>query len=151
MSFKALITVIMLLVLSLSGCARRVPVAELEDRGADVGAVVTLENGDTFRCRVLSLSRDELLVEIYYPIGGDVELRGSGADLRVVVGGERVLGEITSIERDGISRTALVRRTIPVDDVSHATFHRSGSEASLGPILSLFVGPVVGALLALAI
>ncbi|MFH1502103.1 MAG: hypothetical protein ABIG03_03555 [Candidatus Eisenbacteria bacterium] len=137
--------------LLLAGCARRVPVAELEARDASVGAVVRLTSGEALSCRLLSLSTDALEVEVYYPVGGDVELWGTGEDRRVVSGGEQVAGDLVSVERDGVSRTAVVRRMVAVSEVTTATFHRSGSEASLGPILSLLVGPVIGALLALSI
>lgn len=133
-----------------SGCARRVSVADLEGGGAEVGAVVTLTSGETVRCRLLSLSGEEMLVEVYYPLRGNVELRGSGPYRTVAMDGEPVRGELTTVERDGTQRTARVRRTILLNEIANATFHRSGSEASLGPILSAVTGPVLGALLALA-
>jgi hypothetical protein len=136
----------------LSGCARRVPVSELESAGAQVGVAVTLTGGDELECRLLSLSSDDMLVDVYYRIGGEVQLRGTGSGRRVVSKGEEVPGELAAVVQESPGRrTAIVRRTIDLDEVSRATFHRSGSEASLGPVLSLFVGPIVGALLALLI
>ena len=135
-----------------AGCARRVPVADLGDAGAHVGVVVVLESGESFSARLLSLSPDGMELETYHPIGGAVTLQGAGSDLRVERRGRQMPGELVSLERgEGGGRTAIVRRTVSLDDVSSVTFHRSGSEVSLGPVLSLFIGPLVGVLLALAI
>ncbi len=134
-----------------AGCARRVPMGDLEAGGAQVGAVVVMGDGETFRCRVLSLSRETAIVEAYYVVGGDVALRGSGDERYIAVDGRRVPGEIVEIRLDEATRTVTLRRSLNVADIDTATFHRSGSEASLGPILSALVGPVVGALLALLI
>jgi hypothetical protein len=147
----ALLTIAAAAILT-TGCARRVPVAALEDGGAHVGVVVVLASGESINARLLSFSPEGMELETYHPIGGAVTLQGTGSDARLERRGKRIPGELVSVERgDGNSRTAIVRRTVPLDDVSSATFHRSGSEASLGPVLSLFIGPVVGALLALAI
>ncbi len=134
-----------------TGCARRVPVEELDAAGARVGATVVMKDGQALRCRVLSLSRQRMVVDAYYTIGGETDLRGVGGDQYVYVGGERVDGDVMSVERSDGERTAVVRRSLSPSDVDAVTFHRSGSEASLGPVLSALVGPLVGALLALLI
>jgi hypothetical protein len=148
---RLLIVALALLAALTAGCAKRVAAEELDAGGARVGAVVALASGETVRCRVLSLSRDTALVEVYYTIGGRTELRGTGDARYISVDGERVPGELVAVERDGADRTALVQRSVRLSDIRSATFHRSGSEASLGPILSTLIGPVVGALLALLI
>jgi hypothetical protein len=134
-----------------TGCARRVPGEDLDAEGARVGAIVVMKSGETLTCRLLSLTRDTAVVESYYPVGGDVDVRGTGEGSYLSVKGVRIEGEVVAVEREGIHRTAVVRRSLRLADVHTATFHRSGSEASLGPILSALVGPIVGALLALLI
>lgn len=124
---------------------------DLDTGGARIGAVIVLENGETLRCRLLSLSREEARVDVYYAVGGDIALRGAGETRSVLVRGEPVPGDVVAVEREGIDRTAVVRRSVAVADIKSATFHRSGSEASLGLILSTFVGPAIGAMLALII
>ena len=134
-----------------SGCARRTPVAELDAGGADIGVAVVLKSGEALRGRLLSMTEERMLLDARYPIRGEVRLAGAGERRRVESNGAVVPGDLVAIERDGTERTAVVRRAVEVTDVLSATFHRSGSEASLGPLLSTLVGPLVGALLGLAI
>jgi hypothetical protein len=133
------------------GCARRVSAEDLAGGGADVGISVTLKSGETLRGRLVSLSDDRMVVDAVYVDGGDVSITGSGDNVSVLVAGVPVQGELISSSRDGGERTAVVRRVIDPADVADATFHKSSSDASLGPTLSLIVGPAVGALLALLI
>ncbi len=133
------------------GCTKRVPVAQLGDEGADVGVAVTLTDGAEIKGRLLSLTEREMVVEIDYVVGGTIELRGSGERRRLLDHGAPVAGEVIAVERDAGGRVARVERVVPLDEVAKATFHRSRSEVSTGAILSLFVGPAIGAVLALAI
>ena len=134
-----------------AGCARHVAAPELGAAGADVGVVVRLESGDVMSGRLLSLQGDDVHAELEYRVGEDAELRGVGDRRRVVVDGRNVPGEIVAIERDGVTTVARVRRRLKLGEIDEMTFHRSGREASLGPVVSAVLGPVVGALLALAI
>jgi hypothetical protein len=134
-----------------SGCATRVAGEDIDAEGARVGAVIVLDGGETLRCRVLSLTPSEAVVDVYYIVGRGTELRGAGDERAVFVDGERVPGEFVAVEMDGVDRTALVRRTVALDAVATATFHRSGSEASLGPVLSALLGPIVGLIIGLLV
>jgi hypothetical protein len=86
------------------------------------------------------------------------ELGPAGAPVGVVlttVSGEELSGRLLSfgdgkmvvevVSADGAS----VQRTVSLGEVSRATFHRERNEAVFGPVVSFFLGPLVGALLAL--
>jgi hypothetical protein len=85
----------------------------------------------------------------------DLDAAGASVGIKLTTaGGEEVEGRLLSfgggkvvVEADGPDGTG-IRRTFDLDQVSRATFHRERSEAVLGPIASLFLGPVIGALLA---
>lgn len=142
---------LVVLALSLAGCARYVESSELDASGADVGVVVTLETGETAVGRLLSLEGDEVRVELTYRLGGGTDLRGLGDRRRVVVDGKDVPGEITAVGRDGATTVVSLRRSLRLQEIDEMTFHRSGREASLGPVVAAVLGPLIGALLALAI
>ena len=139
------------LALCAAGCARYVASSELGALGADVGVVIRLEGGESVRGKLLSLAGDEVHAELIYEVGEGVELRGLGDRRRVVVDGEDAPGEIVAIEREGVTSVVRVRRAIRLEEIDEMTFHRSGREASLGPVVSAILGPVIGALLALTI
>jgi hypothetical protein len=133
---------------ALGGCARHVPVADLADEGARVGVMVTFRDGRTVPGRLLSLEDGRLDAELRYTLAGGVELRGAGEELTLVVDGQDVAAEIVSVEREGGSRIAVARQVVDLSLVSRVTFHRNATESSLGPILSVIVGPIIGAALA---
>jgi hypothetical protein len=138
-------------ILAVTGCARQVPLAGLLAGGADVGVIVRTVEGEEIRGGLVSLTKREMVVVAVYVEGEGVEIKGVGGGRWVAVDGARVPGDLVGVERiDGV-RVARVERTLPVVDVDRATFHRSGQEVSLATILSLFLGPSVGGLLALAI
>jgi len=134
-----------------SGCAKRVDATDLAGGGADVGVTVTLKSGESLRGRLMALDGEEMTVEASYVLGGDASVSGAGEARRVEIGGSAVPGRLVSVRTVDESRVATVERGIDIGSVARATFHRSAGDASLGPVLSLIVGPAVGALLALAI
>jgi hypothetical protein len=138
-------------VLLATGCARHTQLSELSSGGADVGVAVTTRGGEELRGELESITAREVVVVVHYVHGGGVEIEGFGDDLRVIVDGERVPGEVIDVERLDGARVARVRRVLPAQEIDSATFHRSEQESSLAAILSLLLGPSVGALLALAI
>lgn len=137
--------------LLLPGCARYVESSELDSAGSSIGVILTLEDGETARGRVLSLDGDEITIEFKYRLGGGTDLRGLGDRRRVVVNGRDVPGEITAVDREGATTVVYLERRLRFRDIEEMTFHRSGREASLGPVVSAMLGPMIGALLALAI
>jgi hypothetical protein len=139
------------ILLCAAGCARHVPSSELDALGADVGVTIRLKDGHNVRGRLLSLDGDQVHTELIYRLGVETELRGLGDRRRVVVGGDDVPGEIVGVEREGITTLVRVRRYIRLEEIDEMTFHRSGREASLGPVVSAVLGPIIGALLALTI
>jgi len=151
MRVRESMALVMLLVAAagLSGCARRVPVAELARRGAEVGVRAELRSGERIEGRLASLSDETLVVDVVYRPGPDVEIVGSTDRLSVVSAGETVAGEIVSVEGRGRDRRVTLRRTIEAAQVARATFHRSAREATLAPVVSVLAGPLIGAALAL--
>lgn len=137
------------LALFLGGCARRVPVSELDARGADVGVRLVLESGGRVDGRLASLTPEAVVVDALYSEGAGVVFESTGERLRVIADGARVDGEVLSVEGRRPRRVATLRLTFAVADVREATFHQSAREARLGPIVSLLLGPLVGASLAL--
>ncbi len=133
-----------------SGCTRRVPIASLADAGGDVGVVMTLEDGENVRGRLVSFGDGRVVVESTYELGTRVELRGFGERKLLFIDGAEVEGEIVSVERSRGSTIVRLRRVFAASRVVRASFFRSGREASLAPVASLLVGPVVGGLLAFA-
>jgi hypothetical protein len=131
------------------GCARRVPAADLGAAGAEVGIRATMKSGETVAGRLLSMTGDLLVVEAIYEEAGGAEVVGRGSAARVVVDGGPVAGAVLGVEGARGARVARVERKLPVADVRSATFHRSGREASLGPLVGLMLGPLLGSLLGL--
>jgi hypothetical protein len=138
-------------VLAAAGCSRQVPLAGLSAGGADVGVIVRTADGEEIRGRLLSLTEREMVVVASYVEGGGVEVKGVGDNRWVALHGERVRGDFLGVETVDGQRVARVRRTLGVEEIGRATFHRSRREMSLATILSLLLGPSVGGLLALAI
>lgn len=135
--------------LLLTGCARRVPAGDLASAGADVGVRLRLRPEREIEGRLVSLTKDTIVLDVEYAESEGVELAGAGERLRVIARGEPVDGEILSVEGRGSGRRATVRMSFPTGDVAEATFHRSSREATLGPVVSALLGPLVGASLAL--
>ena len=138
-------------VLCLFGCARYVPAAELDASGAEVGVVVRFSGGAAVSGQLLALDGDKARVELIYVLGGETDLRGTGDRRRLIVDGGDVPGEVVAVEREGIRTVVRLHRSVRLDEMEEMTFHRSGREASLGPLVSAVLGPAIGALLALSI
>ncbi|MBD3347811.1 MAG: hypothetical protein GF400_01290 [Candidatus Eisenbacteria bacterium] len=151
MIHRAPLLLLVVLAVCCAGCARSVPMAALDAGGADVGVAVRLRSGEVLRGRLISLTDDELLLDTHHRLGVDVRLEGSAEARRVEVRGEAVPGDFVGVESGDTGRIAVVRRALDADEVARASFYRPAGEASLGPILSTFIGPGIGLLLALAI
>ena len=132
------------------GCARRVPLSDLSSGGAVVGVVARTAGGEEIRGELLAVTERDMFVLASYTEGGGVDIEGFGDGRRVIVDGERVDGEVVRVDRLEGARVARVRRTLAIQGIERATFHRSGEEVSLASLLSLLLGPSIGGLLALA-
>lgn len=135
-----------LALIGFGGCARRVSVGELEDSGATVWTRVVTVEGEVLTGRLLSLGASAVDIELRYPIEGDVRVRTRAGNSELLAGTEVVQGELTDVIREDDGRVALVRRSLRVADVESATFHESRGEQSLRSIISLLLGPTIGAL-----
>jgi hypothetical protein len=131
------------------GCARHVSLRDVGSTTSEIGVRLTTRDAEDLSGVLLALTDDAVSLEVHYEIRGRVSLDGVGDSRRVVVDGVPVPGEIVGVDRHDGSRTARVRRTLPLDEVAGMTFHRSRTEASTAPVVSHLLGPAVGGLLAL--
>jgi hypothetical protein len=129
-----------------TGCARRVPLSELDSANADVWTQVKTANGEQITARLVSLDAMSMVVELEYPIRGDVRLQDRLGETELYSGTTRVEGEVVEVRRGEGGRTAVVHMTFATSDVASATFHETKSQKSLRAIISTLLGPVVGGL-----
>lgn len=143
---RSRLALVLLLVVSaaLAGCARRTPVSDLSGAGSDVHVRLTTETGETLTGILVSLDASELVARIEYAVEGDIRLRGYGADAELFFEDEKAPGTLLAVERTEAGRVALVLRSFPTGEVASATFHVGEAERSLGSMVSMFLGPVVG-------
>jgi hypothetical protein len=132
--------------LACAGCARRVPIQSLEGSGAIVWTRIVTTEGEELTGRLLSLDASSILVELRYPIEGDVLLRTRTGLTELVSGTTRVPGDVVEVTAGDDGRVAVVHRVLRTADVEAATFHESSGEQSLKSIISMFLGPAVGGL-----
>jgi hypothetical protein len=129
---------------ALTGCAKRTHVADLSEAGSDVHVRLTTEAGDTLEGTLVSLDASELVAKIDYAVEGDVRLRGYGERAELFFGDEKAPGTLLAVEPTETGRVAVVLRSFPMREVVSATFHVDEAERSLGSVISMFLGPVVG-------
>jgi hypothetical protein len=132
--------------LVLAGCSRRVPIGEIGTSGTAVWTRIVTEDGERLRGRLVSLDASEIVIEIAYPIEGDVRLSTRAGKTELYSGPERVEGELVGVIEGDEGREALVHRRCRTIDVESASFYESKGEQSLRTIVSLFLGPAVGGL-----
>ncbi|MBN2564081.1 MAG: hypothetical protein JXB46_00060 [Candidatus Eisenbacteria bacterium] len=132
--------------LACCGCARRVPIEDLEGSGADVWTRIVTKDGEELTGRLLSLDGWSITVELLYPIEGDVHLRTRIGRTELVSGATQIPGEMVDVTTGEDGRVAVVHRTLRTLEVASASFHESSGEQSLKSIVSLFLGPAVGGL-----
>lgn len=145
----AVVAALAALLLCAPGCSKRVPLSSLAEGGAEVGAKLRTSSGERMEGLLVSMTDSAVRLEVEYAVRGDVSIRGTGERRIVYSGDDPIPGELLRVERrDGLSY-ATVDRTVALEDVVSMTFHRSRSEASLSPILSAVLGPLVGASVAL--
>ena len=130
------------------GCSKRVPLEAVAESGADIGVRLTTVAGEELEGALMSFDSERLVVEVPYLIGRGAELRGTGDDQRVVVEGEEVPGRVVRVVLKDNNRTADVERTFLLREVAQATFHRTTAETRSAPLVSTFLGPLVGLILA---
>ena len=129
------------------GCARHVSLAELGPSGAVVWVRLTTSDGEQVTGRVISLDAGSMVVGVRHAIRGDVRVRERGGDRALYSGTERVPGRLVRVDTNEAGRMAVVHRTFQAVDIASATFHESKGERSLSSIVSLLLGPAIGAAL----
>jgi hypothetical protein len=107
---------------------------------------VTTSSDETLVGQLVSLDAVSMTVAVRHDLGGDVRVRERG-ERALYYGTERLPGELVDVERDGSRSVAVVHRTFRAIDIATATFHESGGERSLAFVVSLLLGPVIGAAL----
>ncbi len=147
-SLRTSVVLVLCACLLACGCSKRVPLEDVAESGADVGVRLTTVAGDELEGTLMSFDSERLIVEVPYLIGRGAELRGTGDDQTVVVEGEEVPGRVVRVVFEDNNRTAHVERTFPLNEVAQATFHRSTAETRSAPLVSTFLGPLVGLILA---
>ncbi len=130
------------------GCARQVPLAELGPSGATVWVRLATSDGERVTGQVVSLDAGSMVIALRHALEGDVRVRERGDERALYSGTERLPGRFVRIDTDEGERVAVVHRTFRAVDIASATFHESGGERSLSSIVSLLLGPAVGATLA---
>lgn len=143
---SAALLVFLLIFLFVTGCAKHVPLSELGESGAVVWVRLTTSDDEDVVGQLVSLDAVSMTVAVRHELGGDVRVRERG-ERALYSGTERVPGEFVRVEQEEGRRVAVVRRTFRAIDVASATFHESSGERSLASIVSLLLGPVVGAAL----
>jgi hypothetical protein len=136
--------------LYLVGCARQAPLSDLEESGAVVWVRLTTSEDERVVGQLVSLDAASMTVAVRHELGDDVRVRERG-ERALYSGTERLPGDFVRVERDEGRPVAVVHRTFLAGDVATATFHESSGERSLASIISLLLGPVVGAALGLVL
>jgi hypothetical protein len=129
-----------------AGCARRVPIGELGGSAATVWARVVTRDGEELTGRLISMDASELVIELTYPVEGDVRLSTRLGETELFSGTTRVEGDLIGVSDGEDGRQALVHRRLRTLDIASATFHESQGEQSLRAIVSMLLGPAVGGL-----
>ena len=129
------------------GCARHVSLAELGSSGAVVGVRLTTSDGEQITGRVISLDAGSMVVAVRHAIAGDIRVRERSDERVLYSGTEPVPGRLVRVDANEGGRTAVVHRTFRAVDIASASFHASKGERSLSSIVSLLLGPVIGATL----
>ena len=143
---SAALLVFLLVCLSLTGCAKHVPLSELGESGAVVWVRLATSDDENVVGQLVSLDAVSMTVAVRHELGGDVRVRERG-ERALYSGTERLPGEFIRVEREEGRRVAVVHRTFRAIEVASATFHESSGERSLAAMVSLLLGPVVGAAL----
>ena len=130
------------------GCARQVPLTELDQSGAVVWVRLATSDGEQVTGRIVSLDAGSMVIALSHAVEGDVRVRERGDDKALYSGTERLPGRFVRVDTEDGERVAVVHRTFQVVDIDSATFHESGGERSLSSIVSLLLGPAIGGALA---
>lgn len=130
------------------GCARQVSLADLGSSGAVVWVRLTTSDEERVEGEMVSLDAGSMVVLVKHELRGDVRVRERDGASTVYSGTERLPGEFVRIESSEDRRVAVVQRTFRASTIATATFHENKGERSLGSIVSLLLGPVVGGVLA---
>ena len=134
--------------MAVAGCARRVPLSELGGSGASIWTRIVIEDGEELTGRLVSLDASGIVLELIYPIEGEVRLSTRLGETELFSGTQKVEGELVEVTEGDDGRDAVVRRRIRTSRVASATFHESSGEQSLRAIVSMLLGPTVGGLAA---
>jgi len=129
-----------------AGCARRVPLNDLEGGDAEVHVRLVTDDGESYQGRLIALDAARTVIVLTYEIREDVRLRGYGDDAELLIGGERVSGDLVEVGRNDSGQYALVSRSFPTKEIASAAFYPREGERSLASILSMLVGPLIGLL-----
>ena len=129
------------------GCARHTALADLGSSGAVVWVRLTTTGGEEATGLIVSLDAGSMVVAVRYELRGDIRVRDRDGSSAVYAGAERLPGRFVGVESGDERRVAVVHRTFRAADIATATFHGSKGERSLASIVSLLLGPVVGAAL----